>query len=166
MPIDLPPPIVDAHALVQQHEQRVFRTSAFLTYAHDDARYVDEVNSILKVLDVQTFIDKEILTVGRIDDQIIASLKQVEYQIIFCTEASNNSEYCRKEVDFSAGRRVKQIPIFVDPIEKMDWFHFHLSKQYAVIVSGIEDREAATFAIAKQLARLMQLDFGLYQPPK
>lgn len=118
------------------------------------------------MLEVQTFVDKEILTVGRIDDQIIASIKQVEYQIIFCTEASNNSDYCRKEVDFSAGRKVKQIPIFIDPIESMDWFHFHLSKQYAIIVSGIQNQEAAILAITKQLARLMQLDFGLYQPPK
>ena len=166
MPIDLPPPIVDIHAQVLQHEQRAFRTSAFLTYAHNDPRYVDEVNGILKMLEVQTFVDKEILTVGRIDDQIIASIKQVEYQIIFCTEASNSSDYCRKEVDFSAGRNVKQIPIFIDPIESMDWFHFHLSKQYAIIVSGIQNQEAAILAITKQLARLMQLDFGLYQPPK
>ena len=159
-----PPPPLVVPAVAEQPKYQAPRTSAFLTYAHSDPRFVDEVNVILKRLGVKTYIDKEILTVGRLDDQIIASIKLVEYQIIFCSLAANDSSFCKKEVDFCDTKKVKQIPIFIDPIQKMDWFSFHLNKQYAIFVDGIRDKEAAVFAIAKQLARLMHLDFGLYDP--
>lgn len=167
MAIDLPPPNLPIPGPILAAEQASnYITSAFLTYAHADPRFVDEVNLALREVGVRTYLDREFLEIGRMDDQIIASIKQVEFQIIFCTRASNNSDWCRKEVDFSRTQGVKQIPIIIDPIASMDWFHFHLSKQYAVVIDEIQEKEAALLATTRMLKKLMKIDFGGYSERK
>lgn len=154
---DLPPTIPTAHIeQVQEKPIEKARRSAFLTYAHDDPRFVNEVNVALKAADVKTYLDKEFISIGNIDDQIIAAIKKVQYQIIFCTISSSNSEYCRNEIMFARARGAKQIPIIIDPMEKMDWFSFiRLDLYLSVYVDGFEDMGPAIYGITRELLRII-----------
>lgn len=160
--MDLTPLIFATNAVVAERQEiapATFGVSAFLTYAHSDPRFVDSVYDFLACAGIQTYLDKHFLEVGRVDHQIIATLKRVNFQIIFCTKAANASEWCQKEVGYCEEIGVKQIPILIDPIGQMDWFHFHLNKRFAIPVSGM-DEEAAKLAIHWQLRRMLGLNFG------
>lgn len=160
--MDITPLILAANApAIEQQvlEPASHSISAFLTYAHNDPRFVDTVYEFLTRAGIQTYLDKHFVEVGRIDHQIIATLKRVNYQIIFCTRSSNDSDWCQKEVGYCEEIGVKQIPILIDPIERMDWFHFHLNKRFAIPVDRME-KEAAELAIKRQLSRMLGLDFG------
>ncbi|MEL6568078.1 MAG: toll/interleukin-1 receptor domain-containing protein [Pseudomonadota bacterium] len=156
--VDIPPQPILSQQANPQDEVGVEkpRATAFLTYAHSDDRYVFEVNEALKLAGVKTYLDREFLETGNIQNQIIATLKVVEYQIIFCTEASSESEWCQNEVHFAGLRGIKQIPVIIDPIERMDYFQFiRLDLHRAIFVERFRHSEPAILGITRDLMRII-----------
>ena len=157
MIMDLPPDLPTPPPIEQfQPAPEKPKASAFITYARDDPRFVKTVISAMNRVGIKTYQDSEFLDIGRFDHQIIATLKTVQYQIIFCTKAASKSIWCQREITFAESKRIKQVPIIIDSMDEMDWFKFmQLDLHQAIFVDGFEEENPAEFAVARALLMML-----------
>lgn len=156
----LPPAMLDEVSTIVRpaaEAPKALAVAAIATFAEMDDRFVDFVADALGDNGVHVFVMRDLMQVGEIAAQTLSAINAADVQIVFCTKASDKSEWCQAEAAYGRKKNKKQVPIFIDPIESLshwtDWF----AHKHAIDISGIKDKEAAEIVIAESLPKFIQV---------
>lgn len=88
--------------------------SAYISYSRRDRGIANEIASMLSMYGVRTFIDIEELSVGsNFAEQLTQRLNAADVVIYIVSEASLNSQWCRREIEYAKAKGKTIIPIAV-----------------------------------------------------
>ncbi|MEO0881703.1 MAG: TIR domain-containing protein [Pseudomonadota bacterium] len=150
-----PPPAIIEEAPKRQETG----LAAFLTYPHEDQRYLAELVEILDSLGIAVSIDKHFMTFGDVGTQIVSALTTVDLQFVMCNDATEQSDWCKREICFARDRKIQQIPVFVQSREKLDWLHLQFAHLHGIHLDGFKHSEPAKLAIRQYLLQAIERGF-------
>ncbi|MDR1912640.1 MAG: toll/interleukin-1 receptor domain-containing protein [Helicobacteraceae bacterium] len=93
--------------------------SAFVSYAHENARIVASVVDRLAEAGYSVWYDREIRASSTWTDEIARAIDECEIFIVFLSIEAVASLFVQSEIEYAFRRQKKIIPVYLDPIENL-----------------------------------------------
>lgn len=114
----------------------------FVSYAHEDKRFVGEVIQKLSSSGLSVWIDKEIHHGESISSRIVKAIERATFVLFFSSKSSNASDYCIGEILVAVQKRKCIIPIKIDSSDYCDDLLVHLIRlHYVNFIDGFSIEE-------------------------
>ena len=114
----------------------------FVSYAHEDKRFVGEVIQKLSSSGLSVWIDKEIHHGESISSRIVKAIDKARFVLFFSSKNSNASDYCIGEILVAVQKKKCIIPIKIDSTEYCDDLLVHLIRlHYVNFINGFSREE-------------------------
>ncbi len=144
------------------------RSQTFISHSHRDKEFAQLLAERLRELDLSAWLDSEKIHVGDdILEHVGRGLATTDLLIFIISEASLQSEWCKRELNFVANREITEkkiliVPIVIDdtPITDLPW---HLQGRSVAHVSA--DAKGADSA-AESVLEILKLRYGQFDVSK
>lgn len=114
----------------------------FVSYAHEDKRFVGEVIQKLSSAGLSVWIDKEIHHGESISSRIVKAIERATFVLFFSSKSSNVSDYCIGEILVAVQKKKCIIPIKIDSSDYCDDLLVHLIRlHYVNFIDGFSTEE-------------------------
>lgn len=114
----------------------------FVSYAHEDKRFVGEVIQKLSSAGLSVWIDKEIHHGESISSRIVKAIERATFVLFFSSKSSNVSDYCIGEILVAVQKKKCIIPIKIDSSDYCDDLLVHLIRlHYVNFINGFSTEE-------------------------
>ena len=114
----------------------------FVSYAHEDKRFVGEVIGKLSTAGLSIWIDKEIHHGESISSRIVNAIERATFVLYFSSKNSNVSDYCIGEILVAVQKKKCIIPIKIDSTDYCDDLLVHLIRlHYVNFIKGFSAEE-------------------------
>lgn len=114
----------------------------FVSYAHEDKSFVEEVTCKLSSAGLSIWIDKEIHHGESISSRIVKAIDKSKFVLFFSSQNSNASDYCIGEILVAVQKKKCVIPIKIDATDYCDDLIVHLIRlHYVNFINGFSQNE-------------------------